>query len=77
MAKHAPAPTLEDQIKQAADDCGLTQHVTKAAGPHAPVGALGDGEFLKKFLSFLSTILPFILPLFAQPAPSGSAPPTP
>ncbi len=59
---------LEDQIKQCAKDCGLCEaDAQKCLKSGVPVGALGDGVLLGKFLAFLQAILPFILPLITTP----------
>lgn len=68
--------TVEEQIRAAAEECGLTEHEARAAMAATPLGAIGDGAFLKKFLSFLQAILPILIPLVTEPpAPKAAEAP--
>ncbi len=64
MAANQTTPSIEDQIKQCAKDCGLTAaDLAPTVGAAGPVGAPWDGSRLAKLLDFIKTILPIILPL--------------
>jgi hypothetical protein len=72
MTKKATRETHDDselvrQIRECADECGLTDHVAKGA----PVGALGDGVLFAKLLQFIQLILPLILPLLTDEKPKA------
>lgn len=71
--KAEPEATLEEKICECAKQCGLTPDEAKVAMGSAsggPVGAIGDGVFLGKFLDFVKTLLPIILPLIVKEPPA-------
>lgn len=56
----APKKSLEDQVKDLGEKCGI-------AGPlrgEASAEAFGDGQFLKNFLAFLQGLIPILIPIF-------------
>lgn len=61
----ATPETLEDKIKKAAADCGLTPSEANAA--LADVQKIGDGVLLGKILDFLKAIWPILAPIIGLP----------
>jgi hypothetical protein len=61
---------LARQIRECADECGLTDHVAAGAAG-APVGGLGDGVLFAKLLEFVKLILPILLPLITNEKPKA------
>jgi len=59
MAKES----LEEKIRAAAKEAGLSAAHAELVAGHPAVGGLGDGVLLGKFVDFLKLVLPLILPL--------------